>query len=143
MKIRVGSTVFFKDYPDFKPHDTDYVLFEDNPKLYDKFAYIKERNVDVFAYKNMSKEEFIEFELKHCEKDGLPIAKLIVPEICKYMHLTIEDLKKFEFATKLIREKYNYVVMIYNFYIENNGIYLTQEQRNKAYEEYKKYRISK
>jgi len=125
MKIRVGSTVFFKDYLDFKPHDTDYVLFEDNPKLYKNFAYIKERNIDIFAYKNMSKDEFIKFELKHCEKDGLPIAKLIVPEICEYMHLTIEDLKKFEFATKLIREKYNYVIMIYNFYLENNGIYLT------------------
>ena len=143
MKIRVGSTVFFKDYQDFKPHDTDYVLFEDNPKLFKTFAFIKERNVDIFAYKNMSKDEFVEFELKHCEKDGLPLAKLIVPELCEYMHLTINDLKKFKFATETIREKYHYVVMIYNFYLENNGIYLTQEQRDKAYEEYKKYRVTK
>ena len=31
MKILIGSSVFFKEYSDFNPHDIDYVLFEDCP----------------------------------------------------------------------------------------------------------------
>jgi len=125
MKILVGSRVFFSNYDDFKPHDFDYVLFENNPELYKTFVHIRNKQGDIFAYKQMEKEEFIEYELDHCKRAGMAIAKLIVPELCEYMHLTIDDLKKFKFATEHIREKYNYITMIYNFYLENNGIYLT------------------
>ena len=31
MKILIGSSVFFKEYSDFNPHDIDYVLFEEHP----------------------------------------------------------------------------------------------------------------
>lgn len=30
-KILVGSQVFFNSFPDYKTHDTDYVIFENLP----------------------------------------------------------------------------------------------------------------
>lgn len=140
MKILVGSKAFFSNYKDFNPHDNDYVLFENNPILYKTFAHIRGKSEDVFAYKIMSKEEFIEYELKHCKDAKMAIGKLLVPELAKYMNLTIEDLKKFKFAIDEIGEKHNYEKIIYNSYIKNNDFILTQEQRDLAYQEYKKYR---
>lgn len=140
MKILIGSSAFFKEYNDFNPHDVDYVLFKDCPQLYKIFAHIITKSEDIFAYKQMSKEEFIEYELEHCKKAKMAIGKLLVPELIKYMNITIDDLKKFKFAIDEIQEKHSYEKIIYDSYIENNDFYLTQDQRDKAYQEYKKYR---
>lgn len=140
MKILIGSSVFFKEYNDFTPHDTDYVLFEDHPQLYKIFAHINTKSEDIFAYKQMSKDEFLEYELEHCKKAKMAVGKLLVPELVKYMNITIDDLKKFKFAIDEIQENHSYEKIIYDAYIKNNDFILTQEQRDKAYQEYKKYR---
>lgn len=140
MKILIGSSVFFKEYSDFNPHDIDYVLFEERPQLYKIFAHINTKTEDVFAYKQMSKDEFLEYELEHCKKAKMAVGKLLVPELVKYMNITIDDLKKFKFAIDEIQEKHSYEKIIYDAYIKNNDFILTQEQRDKAYQEYKKYR---
>ena len=140
MKILIGSSVFFNEYNDFIPHDIDYVLFEEHPQLYKTFAYIKTKTEDIFAYKQMSKDEFLQYELKHCKKAKMAVGKLLVPELVKYMNITIDDLKKFKFAIDEIQEKHSYEKIIYDAFIKNNDFILTQEQRDKAYQEYKKYR---
>lgn len=140
MKILIGSSVFFKEYNDFNPHDIDYVLFEDHPLLYKIFAHINTKTEDVFAYKQMSKDEFLQYELEHCKKAKMAVGKLLVPELVKYMNITIDDLKKFKFAIDEIPEKHSYEKIIYDAYIKNNDFILTREQRDKAYQEYKKYR---
>ena len=103
-------------------------------------AYIKTKTEDIFAYKQMSKDEFLQYELKHCKKAKMAVGKLLVPELVKYMNITIDDLKKFKFAIDEIPEKHSYEKIIYDAYIKNNDFILTQEQRDKAYQEYKKYR---
>ena len=140
MKILIGSSVFFKEYSDFNPHDIDYVLFEDCPQLYKIFAHINTKTEDIFAYKQMSKDEFLEYESEHCQKAKMAVGKLLVPELVKYMNITIDDLKKFKFAIDEIQEKHSYEKIIYDAYIKNNDFILTYEQRDKAYQEYKKYR---
>ena len=140
MKILIGSSVFFKEYSDFNPHDIDYVLFEERPQLYKIFAHINTKTEDVFAYKQMSKDEFLQYELEHCKKAKMAVGKLLVPELVKYMNITIDDLKKFKFAIDEILEKHSYEKIIYDAYIKNNDFILTREQRDKAYQEYKKYR---
>ena len=140
MKILIGSSVFFNEYNDFIPHDIDYVLFEEHPQLYKTFAHIKTKTEDVFAYKQMSKDEFLQYELEHCKKAKMAVGKLLVPELVKYMNITIDDLKKFKFAIDEIQEKHSYEKIIYDAFIKNNDFILTQEQRDKAYQEYKKYR---
>ena len=140
MKILIGSSVFFNEYNDFIPHDIDYVLFEEHPQLYKTFAYIKTKTEDIFAYKQMSKDEFLQYELEHCKKAKMAVGKLLVTELVKYMNITIDDLKKFKFAIDEIQEKHSYEKIIYDAFIKNNDFILTQEQRDKAYQEYKKYR---
>ena len=135
MKILIGSSVFFKEYSDFNPHDIDYVLFEERPQLYKIFAHINTKSEDIFAYKQMSKDEFLQYELEHCKKAKMAVGKLLVPELVKYMNITI-----FKFAIDEIQEKHSYEKIIYDAYIKNNDFILTQEQRDKAYQEYKKYR---
>lgn len=141
MEIKIGSRVFFEQYNDFKPHDNDYVVFKNNPAIYDTFAHIVTRDKDIFAYKEMTKEEFIKYELEHCKNASMAVAKLLVPELCEYMNITIDDLKLFKFASENIKPKHSYIKTIYDFYIENNGFYLTDHQRDIAYQDYKKYRL--
>ena len=88
----------------------------------------------------MSKDEFLEYELEHCKKAKMVVGKLLVPELVKYINITIDDLKKCKFAIDEIQEKHSYEKIIYDAYIKNNDFILTQEQRDKAYQEYKKYR---
>ena len=88
----------------------------------------------------MTKDEFLEYELEHCKKAKMAVGKLLVPELVKYMNITIGDLKKFKFAIDEIQEKHSYEKIIYDAYIKNNDFILTYEQRDKAYQEYKKYR---
>lgn len=137
MKIIVGSRAFFESFNDFTPHDNDYVLFENNPSLYKEFAHIRGREEDTFAYRHMSKDEFLNYELEHCKKLPMAIGKLLVPELCKYLGITIDDLKKFQFAIDAIDNKHEYEKIIYYSYLENNDFYLTSEQLNNAYNNYK------
>ena len=141
-KITIGSNTFFKDYVGYTSHDVDYVVFEENPKQYKNFMHInlKCKGSDTFYYRDMPKEEFIEYELKHCSKVPMAVGKFLIPELCEYKNITIEDLKRFQFAFDKIDEKHSYEKIIFESYIENNSFTLTKEQRDKAYNEYKQKR---
>ena len=140
-KIVIGSNTFFKDYVDYTSHDVDYIVFEENPKQYKNFMHINLRckGSDTF-YRDMSKEEFTEYELKHCSKVPMAAGKLLVPELCEYKNITIEDLKRFQLAFDSMDNKHKYEQIIYQSYLENNSFTLTNDQRDKAYKEYKKLR---
>lgn len=141
-KITIGSNIFFKDYIDYISHDIDYIVFEDNPKQYKNFMHINLtcKGSDTFYYRNMSKQEFIDYELKHCSKVPMAAGKLLVPELCEYKNITIEDLKLFQFAFEKMDAKHSYEKLIFDSYIQNNSFTLTDEQRNEAYKLYKHYR---
>lgn len=85
----------------------------------------------------MSKKEFLEYELKHIQEIPMTINALLVPEVCKYKSITLDDLKEFEFAFKKMDERHKYLEVIYQSYIENGSFILTQEQRDEAYRIYK------
>ena len=70
----------------------------------------------------------------------MAVGKLLVPEVCNYMGITLEELKQFEFAFENIDDKHKYEKIIFDSYIKNNSFTLTKEQRDLAYKEYKKYR---
>ena len=86
----------------------------------------------------MGKEELIEYH-KPC-KCGMFIGKFLVPDFAKEIGLTIEDLKELEFLTNNLDERHLYEKIIYDSYIENGDFVLTDEQRLKAYNEYKRLR---
>lgn len=136
-RIKIGSQVFFSGYPDYVSHDKDFVEFQDNPEFYKTFANVKGKGNDIFYYKAMSKQEFIEYELKHCISTPMAAGKFLSPQLAEYMNITIDDLKLFQTAFDNIDEKHTYEKIIYNAYIENNAFVLNDEQRNEAYKLYK------
>ena len=136
----IGSTYFFKDYPGFKAGDIDELEFEESPKLYKNFMQLraKDKTKCHFWWKLRSPEEFVEYTLT----TTLPmeIGKFLVPEVNEYLGFTIDHLKQLEPVVEKLDDRHKYEKIIFDSYIENNGFFLTDEQRLSAYKEYKKYR---
>ena len=137
-KFIVGSKAFFNEYKDFVPHDEDVLLIDDNPTDYQNQMQIHIKGKCYFRWRRMGKEELIEYH-KPC-KCGMFIGKFLVPDFAKEIGLTIEDLKELEFLTNNLDERHLYEKIIYDSYIENGDFVLTDEQRLKAYNEYKRLR---
>lgn len=141
-KIVIGSYPFFHEYSDYNSHDLDTIVFEENPQRYKYFMNIRlfNQKSDTFYYRDMPKDEFIQYELKKIDKMPMAAGKFLVPELCEYKHITIEDLKRFQLAFDSMDNKHKYEQIIYQSYLENNSFTLTNDQRDKAYKEYKKLR---
>jgi hypothetical protein len=84
----------------------------------------------------MAKEELIALHGENVS--GILLGKFLVPDFAKEIDLTIEDLKCLSHLLEKLDEKHTYEKIIFNSYLENGDFYLTDEQRNRAYEEYKK-----
>lgn len=140
--IITGSRAFFDGVKGFKPHDNDYVCFVNKDDAsFDLVGYDIKPGECIFNIVNYSKNELIEKFLNR--KGSTFVCFFLVPEIISKIGLTIGDLKR----VKPIRDKLNgthtYLGIIYDAYIENNSFTLTNEQLEKAYDEYVKSRMPK
>lgn len=83
------------------------------------------------------KDEFLSFALRE-KACGLEFGKFLVAEFASELGLTIADLTMlYEHFKERIDEEHKYQHEIYKAYIENNGFYLTDKQREQAYKVYK------
>lgn len=137
-KFIVGSNAFFKKYKDFNPHDVDILILEDNPLDYKIQQQIRLKGNCYFKWKRMTPQEYIDYH-KNCS--GLFLGKFLIPEFCKEIGFSINDLKKLNHLKELLDAKHEYEKIIYDSYIENNGFYLTDAQLEKAYNIYKNNNI--
>lgn len=137
MKHLVGSQYFFSSYDDFKPHDIDYVELRDDPRISTGFQ-IRFPDKDYFILRRKPKEQLIEDILN--TKLPMLVGKFLIPEFNKEIGFTIEDLSRLKPIFDKLDPKHFYEAIIYQSYIENNAFILTDDQRLKAYECYKKYR---
>ena len=137
-KILMGSTYFFSEYEDFKSKDIDELEIIDTNE-FSQVRQITGKGKCLFQMKrHSSKEEYIEWALK--SKNGMVIGKFLVPEFCEAIRLTIEELPRLKPLIERLDDKHKYEEIIFNSYIENNAFTLTQEQRDLAYQSYKKTR---
>lgn len=136
-RFRVGSQAFFSGYSDFAPSDIDEVEFEDEPILYKNFMQFRKQDKTrcIFKWRKMTADEFVEYTLN--TKLPMELGKFLVPEVVNYLGFTIAHLKALAPIAEKLDDKHSYEKIIYDSYIENNGFYLTQEQRDRAYAEYK------
>jgi hypothetical protein len=134
----VGSSYFFNEYPDFIPKDIDEIEFEEEPKLYRNVLQFRKRDKSkcLFKWRKMNADEFVEYTLK--SKIPMEIGKFLVPEVAEYLGFTLEHLKKLAPVVERLDNKHKYEKIIFDSYLENNKFYLTQEQRDDAYIEYRK-----
>ena len=134
----MGSKYFFSCYDDFQSKDIDEISIIET----DEFTQIRQitgRGRCLFLLKrHNSKDDYIDWALK--SSVGMVVGKFLVPEFCAEIGFTIEDLPKMEPLIKILDDKHKYEEIIYNSYIENGSFTLTNEQRERAYDSYKKSR---
>lgn len=63
----------------------------------------------------------------------MAICKFLSPEFAEYLNMNIDDLKKLNELSERMDDKHYYLKMIYDYYIQNNGFFLNNEQREAAY----------
>ena len=138
-KFKIGSNAFFDTFDDFKSKDND-VLCIMNDWLVDNTNVLKTKtnNDDVFYFKNMTLQQFIDDTL-NCDTP-MRVGKFLVPEFAQHLNMTIDDLKILEPLFDKLDDNHKYEKIIYDSYIKNNGFYMTKIQLQKAYDEYKRYR---
>ena len=135
----VGSRYFFENIKGFSSKDIDILIVEKEPSNYKVFMQISGKNKCVFRWKYMCVESFLHYAFM-LKNTPMNVGKFLNKEFAEYIGLEIKHLKRLEPIFKRLDEKHLYEKVIFDSYIENNGFYLTEEQRLKAYEEYKKYR---
>ena len=134
---KVGSWAFYEQFDDYKIHDYDYVIFEHN--LY-KHVYIKDTKEDLHIMPSDNKLELIKiFKLFNGKYQAL-ICILLFPEIIQKLNVTIDDLKEIKQQMELLKNDRPYLYAIYEFYLENNEMKLTDEQLKISYQLYKHYK---
>ena len=140
-RFKIGSLYFFEDFPDFKTHDLEELVFIDKSEtICETKLWIRNDGYDLFIWKKLMPEEFIQYHLSEVDI-ALEIGKFLIPEVNEYLGFTIEHLKQLETLFNKLDENHLYEQKIFNFYIINNKFELTESQLNEAYLEYKKYRV--
>lgn len=138
--FKCGSSYFFSSYSDYKIKDCDEIQLCDTLIKDIKVLNLKQDKMDIFFVKQLNKpSEYIE----SCFEKNVPpmrAGKFLIPEFSNYINFTIEDLKKLKPCFDNMDEKHSYEKIIFDSYVENDGFYLTDEQRNKAYDDYKQKR---
>lgn len=144
-RFLIGSKAIFAGYKEFDDitTDTDILIIDENPSDYDFEHQYHDPDDDTIHYirwKNMSKEDLLFFHTHNCYM-GTFIQKFLVPEYAEWIGLTIEELKSMERLLKYMDDKHEYEKIVFHAYIENNGFFLTPEQKEEAYQVYKSKRI--
>lgn len=136
-QIEIGSGVFFSKFPDYTPGVSNMLYIDDDPDYEYETNYM-ENGVHVLRWRNLPKDQLIAYH-KDCYK-GRYIGKFLVPEYIEYVGITLDDLKELHHLVNFLDERHIYEKLIYDFYIENNGFFLTDKQLEEVYEEYKNER---
>lgn len=136
-RIIIGSRAFFDGMPDFQSKDTDVLLWTDEPKGYKHYKQTSMSGRCTMEWAKKPKDEFLSFALRE-RACGLEFGKFLVAEFASELGLTISNLTMlYEHFKGRIDEKHKYQHEVYKAYVENNGIYLTDKQREQAYKVYK------
>lgn len=137
-QFRMGSSYFFSVYDDFNSKDYDDLCIMDNFIFPGNVMNAKIKGNDVFMFRNMPKQGYIDDLID--SGVNMKAGKFLIPEFNEYIGFTIDDLKSIIHVFENMDEKHTYEKIIADSYIENNGFFLNDKQRKKAYDEYKKTR---
>ena len=131
----IGSRAFFSNIEGYESKDIDQLCIMDEFKFRGNVLNGKIGNKDIFFFRNLDKEGFIQDALD--SNVPMRVGKFLVPEFAEYLGLTIDDLKRLQQLIDDIDDRHLYEREIYKNYIKNGGFYLTDEQRDSTYKLYK------
>lgn len=138
-KYITGSRAFFSDMEGFKPKDKDTIVIVDKKKV--PFKWIRQTcapGSDVFELVNHTKKEWIDRWLTL--NNTASICTFLVPSIAEAFKVTIDDLQQLKPLRDRLDSKHEYLGTIYDAYIANNALTLSEEQLAHAFEVYKNAR---
>lgn len=138
-RFLTGSALFFKDYSDYILHDLDYIEVVNSQNKFKK--EMPHDGCDVWRYIKATNEEYINYALQ--SKDSYELGTFLCPSFCRVFNISIEHLKKLESLKNNLWPEHEYLKIIYDSYIENNGFFLKKSQLDKAYKVYKECRNGK
>lgn len=135
----VGSRYFFTGIEGFTPHDYDFVKIVDKIKVPGK-KYLH-THVDGVCINNIQKMEPKEY-IKYAKINSpFLVCAILIPSICEEIGFNFfRDHKEIVPLLKRLSNRYSYYVVIYNSYLKNGKMKLTNKQRQEAYLQYLKYR---
>lgn len=141
-EIPCGSQVFFSDIPDYTNTDVDVVILvnpEDVDFIFKRCLHNSENGRDEIYIVMQDKDELIHFESLHGQ--AMSLGHYLLPDFCSEFGITIEDLRtKLGTMRDRLDYRHKYLGIIYDAYLENNSMTLTDQQRQAAFNEYKKER---
>lgn len=133
-----GSTYFFGSIDGFKSKDIDVIVLVEKPKGFQYTRRTSSGSSCLFERKKMSANEFVNYALN--SKVKMCVVQFLIKEFCEDIGFTINHLKELKPVFEQLDNKHKYAKIVFDSYIKNNSFTLTDEQRQLAYEEYKKYR---
>lgn len=137
-QFQMGSTYFFNKYEDYKMKDYDELCIMDEFIFPGNIMNMKLDGKDIFMFRDMDKQGFIDDVIE--SKVYMKVGKFLIPEFNEHIGFTIEDLKSILYLFDDMDERHTYEKIIAESYIDNNGFFLSDTQRDKAYKEYKKHK---
>jgi hypothetical protein len=141
-RIIAGSRAFFSHVEGFAPHDHDeLVICEDGEHqgfLVKRYFASADGQGCEFHIARVDKQRLIHWELRRGQ--AMSLGHYLLPEFCTEFGITMEDLEKLRPLRERLDYRHKYVGMIYDYYLENEAMTLTDEQRMAVYDEYKKER---
>ena len=141
-RILAGSRAFFSGIDGFSPHDTDTVCIceqdEHRGFLVKRFFRNQEDGGCEFHIARVPKERLIKWELRRGQ--AMSLGHYLLPEFCSEYGITLDDFEQLRPLRNRLDYRHEYVGMIYDYYLTNGTMSLTEEQRMAVYEEYKKER---
>jgi len=138
MKHLIGSSYFFSCYDDFTPHDVDHIEIIETNEFNHK-RQITGRGSCLFQLKKKdSFKEYLDWDIT--ESVGMCLGKWLIPEFCEEVGFTVDDLPQLLPFIDLLDPKHRYEAIIYNAYVENGSLTLTDKQRLEAYKSYQESR---
>lgn len=140
-KIITGSRAFFDGMEGFTPHDTDAIQIvseRDVNFLFRRSMYDHKDDCDTFYCVRQPKEQYLRWAARFAS--GSTLGQFLTPDFCQEFGITVDDLKQLQPMVERLDKRHKYIAIIYNAYIDNGSMTMTDKQRYAAFEEYKQER---
>ena len=139
--VLVGSRYFFEGMPDFNPHDYDFAKIADEKETGGRlYRHVHQNGCCVNLLTKSHVTRILDYA--RANKEDMIVCSLFVPELASLMEFDFMSMHRLikPFVDRLRCTKWAYYGIIYDAYLTNGATYLTDKQRQTAFEVYKEAR---
>jgi hypothetical protein len=135
----VGSRYYFTGMPGFEPHDYDFLKVIDKSDVFKHYAHTHYNGCCVDQIVKCPVEELLNWISVH---NPMYCASLMIPEVAEKLGIDFNKHRELlkPLVNQLVGTKWEYHKIIYDSYVENGATYLTDKQRQIAFNSYRETR---